>query len=438
MSSSRGRALVFLIRLAVFVLVFTALAEVWLRTVTPASEIPNHILDSHSQIFRFDPTGRPQGLQTVGRLAHRAGHWRVNNAGWISAVDYLPAPERKRPLVALFGDSYIEGLLTDVDRHVDSCLPHLLRPAADAYAFGGAGWYLEQYVATSRYASSLFHPDVLVIFLNDGDVADSVRENGAVSPYMWQISAAGGRFAEVAPTAIYRMTSKARLAKQSAIVRYLRYNALLALPGMQNADIAQPPAGAAGASHSSSADAWRRLLPAANYMVGVLCAQHPGTPIVFVSHSDRYLPVEAVSTTPLFADALAVQAACKGRPQCHFLDLRLAFSRDWAAHHRRFEGADGAHWNAYANLVVARALADFIMANHLLDGTSSRVLTVEPNCMTRQALGRHSESLGKAVSRVQVGSRFGNRVAFRSAAYRFDFHLSPRGISIAPTSRTGH
>ena len=74
-----------------------------------------------------------------------------------------------------------------------------------------------------------------------------------------------------------------------------------------------------------------------------------------------------VSTTPLFADALAVQAACDGRPQCHFVDLRLAFSRDWAANHQRFEAADGGHWNAYANLLVAQTLSDYIENNHLLD-----------------------------------------------------------------------
>ena len=40
--------------------------------------------------------------------------------------------------------------------------------------------------------------------------------------------------------------------------------------------------------------AWRDLLPAADFMVGRLCAQHPGTPIIFVAggHSDRYLPLQ--------------------------------------------------------------------------------------------------------------------------------------------------
>ena len=60
--------------------------------------------------------------------------------------------------------------------------------------------------------------------------------------------------------------------------------------------------------------------------------------------------------------------AARGHPQCFFLDTRYAFSRDWATHHERFEAADGSHWNAYANRVVARTLADFITEKGLLDG----------------------------------------------------------------------
>ena len=39
----------------------------------------------------------------------------------------------------------------------------------------------------SRYAEERFQPDVLVIFVDDGDVSESLRENGVISPYWWQI-----------------------------------------------------------------------------------------------------------------------------------------------------------------------------------------------------------------------------------------------------------
>ena len=373
MSSSRsGRPLRFLVRAAVFVLVFGVVAEVWLRTVMPASETPVSYQQQPATILRFDPHGPTSGLYTVGRLCLRGGRWRINNAGWNSAVDYAPAAERRRPLIALFGDSYIEGMLTDTDQHIDAYLPRML-PGVDSYAFGYSGWYLEQYVAVSRFARPRFLPDVLVIFIDGADVSDSLRENGVPSPFFWQIGARGASFEELPPTASYAPSRKQVLAKKSALVNYLRYNAKLTLPGVRKAAIPQPATGAGAPSEDDAVgvvapadDAWRDLVPAADFMVGRLCEQHPGTPIVFVAHSDRYLPVQDIVRTPLFPDGQAVEAACKGRRQCSFIDLRNAFSVDWARNGVPFESADGGHWNAYGNRLVARTLADFITENSLL------------------------------------------------------------------------
>jgi hypothetical protein len=378
MSSSRKRgSFAFLVRVAVFALVFGAVAEIWFRTVMPACEMPDLYQQQPATIYRFDPYQSTVGLYTVSRLCRHAGWWRINDAGWNSTVEYLSAAKRKRPLVALFGDSYIEGLLSDADKHVDAYLPKML-PGTDSYAFGVSGWYLEQYVAVSRYARERFQPDVLVIFIGGGDVSDSLRSNGVVEPYWWQIGPRGASFEELSPTAVKTVTRKVRLAKMSAVLRYLRYNARLTLPGMPNAGVSQPGAeggapgegGAAGAVGPTDS-AWRNLVPAADYMVGLLCVEHPGTPIVFVFEGDRYLPPQAVAGAPVSADVSAVRQACRTRSQCFVLDLRPVFSRDWAANHRSFEAADGAHWNAYANRLVAGALARFVTDRGLLDDIES-------------------------------------------------------------------
>lgn len=373
MSSSRERgALALLVRVAVFALVFTGFAEVWLRTVMPACRIPLSYQQQPATIYRFDQAESGSGLFTVGRFCLRGGQWRVNDAGWNSAIDYQSAA-RQRATIALFGDSYVEGFLTDADQHVDAHLSGML-PGTASYAFGLSGWYLQQYAAVSRYARARYQPDVLVVFVDDGDVADSLRENGVVSPYWWQIGTQGSSFEEIAPTAAYRASRKAVLAKKSALVNYLRYNAKLALPGMSGAAIAQPEASAGQALPSEvqgpanrAAHAWRQLLPAAAFMVDRLCADNPGTPIIFAVNEARYLPVHDIPSTPLAPDIEAIRIASRSQPQCFFLDLRYPFSRDWAAHRVRFEAADGGHWNAYANRLVARTLADFITENRLLD-----------------------------------------------------------------------
>jgi hypothetical protein len=327
-------------------------------------------------VVRYDPLRFTQGASTFGRLCVGSTRWSINNAGWNSAEDYTSASESGRPLVALFGDSYIEAFQTDPEQHVDAVLQRML-PGTSAYAFGFSAWYLEQYVAVARYARQRFQPDVIVIFTDQGDVSDSIRENGVVSPFSWQIASLGGSFVQVPPTEVYVATIKSRLAKRSALVNYLRYNARLALPGMNNAAVAQPtidlgsadglqPA-TAGSGTQTPADArWRTLLPAARYMVQTVCQENPGTPIIFASHGERYLAPSEVASAPLSADARAVREACAGNNQCSFLDLRSSFSIDWAEHGVRFESADARHWNAYANRVVARTLADFITKNSLL------------------------------------------------------------------------
>jgi hypothetical protein len=107
-------------------------------------------------------------------------------------------------------------------------------------------------------------------------------------------------------------------------------------------------------------------MPAADFMVRILSEQRLDTPIVFVAHGARYRQVADVVRTPLYPDGRAVEAACASHPRCHFLNLRYAFSRDWTTHHIRFEAAGGEDWNAYANRLVARTLADFITVHHLL------------------------------------------------------------------------
>ena len=74
MSSSRlGRPSRFVVRAAIFFLVFGVVAEVWLRTVMPACETPVPYQQQPSTIYRFDPHGPTSGLYSVGRLCLRGG-----------------------------------------------------------------------------------------------------------------------------------------------------------------------------------------------------------------------------------------------------------------------------------------------------------------------------------------------------------------------------
>ena len=73
-----------------------------------------------------------------------------------------------------------------------------------------------------------------------------------------------------------------------------------------------------------------------------------------------------MSGAALAPEMEALREACAGHMQCHFLDLRMAFSLDWARHHEGFEALDGAHYNAHADAVAAQAIAAYIDAHGLL------------------------------------------------------------------------
>ena len=358
-NSRRGGAFTLLVRVALFALVFGGVSEVWFRTVMHASEQPVNYQQQPSTVFRWDPRGPTSGRITEGQLCRPLGHWRVNKAGWISSIEYAPADKRKRPLIALLGDSYVTNSYMDTDQHIDAYVQEML-PGSDCYAFGVPGWYLEQYVALTRYVRRQFSPDVLVILVDYGDVTQSIRDNGVVSPFWWQISSRGTSFEEVSPSALYTGAGrKKRLASKSALVRYVRFNRGLRLPGMLPPPAALPEPAAVEAEYD--------LEPAADFMVGRLCSENPGTPIIFIADNGaRYLPAEDIASTPLFSEGVAIETACRGRAQCSFIDLRYTFSRDWATHHIRFEAPDRAHWNAYANRLVARTVADFVVRKNLL------------------------------------------------------------------------
>ena len=359
----------------VFVALFLAVSEVWLRYVTPASEQPAQHQNRTSLVYSFDPHTAHSGLYTVGRIPRRVATWHVNNAGWMSPYQYV----RRQPggaLVALFGDSYVEGFNVPQAQHLDVDMHRRLGPQVPVYAFGLSGWYLEQYAATARYVRATYDPSVIVILIGDGDVSASLSSEGEY-PYWYHVTPSGSGYREVPPSKVLVESRKANLARKVALLRYLRYNAKVQLPFVHGNDVQGAPINGAadagvGASTPGSAIApsQRSLveaqLPVARFLVDRLCVDNPGVPIVFAVRGARYLPVGAVSGAALAPEMEALREACAGHMQCHFLDLRMAFSLDWARHHEGFEALDGAHYNAHADAVAAQAIVAYIDAHGLL------------------------------------------------------------------------
>jgi hypothetical protein len=354
----------FIARSTLFLIVLAIVAEVFFRTIVPATSLPAGYMGPHDDIFRFDVTWVTHGVNTHGRFGLRPAKWRVNNAGWNSMFDYSPPAEKVRPRVALLGDSFIEGFPTDVGQHVDSYLYRDAGGKADVYAFGGSGWYLAQYVALSRYVTEHFAPDTFVIFMNYHDIQDSLREYGVKTPYAYQITQDGTGFRELKPLVHFAFGKRSRLLRRSAIVRYVRGNLGITW-GRKDAvveDVNLRPGAPAGATDAVSPLVQR----AADYMVARLVKEHPGSAFVFVVDTDRQRVYAGESMEGLRPEFDALKRAVRGHPTVHILALDPVFRRAYARGQQRFEGADGTHWNAYGNQVVADAVDEYLTAHGLL------------------------------------------------------------------------
>jgi len=354
----------FALRLGVFLFVLAVVAEVFFRTIIPATSLPGSYMDPRDEIFRFDSTWVTSGTNTHGRFGLRPAAWRVNSAGWNSQFDYTSSQEKERPRIALLGDSFIEGFPTDVDTHVDAYLHELAGGQADVYAFGRSGWYLAQYVALARYAEQRFAPDIYVIFLNYQDIQDSLRENGVKTPYAYQITQDGAGFRELEPPVRFVFTPRSKLLRRSAIVRYVRGNLRLTWGRteavVEDANL-RPGGGAAEAQEASPL-----LQPAADHMIERLVTEHPGRDFLFVVDGDRDAIYAGDAVDPPRPELDVLRRAVQGHANVRILDLQPVYRAVYARDRRRFDGADGNHWDAYGNRVVAEAVFIALTADQQL------------------------------------------------------------------------
>ena len=352
--------------------VLALLLELVFRRRLVATSYPTSRQDPADLILRFDTAGLNSGVGSQGPLARNRVRWRINNDGWNCEFDYTPRSS-SRPRIALLGDSFIEGLATDVSDHIESYLHRAFNGRADVYAFGRSNWYLEQYVAVSRYVEEKFSPDVYVIFLNVFDVWWSLREKGITSPYLFQICRSGDGFVELKPTAICRSrrTGVRRLAERSALFRYLRNNLELRQwlqrgRGRRFATTREKIDRADEQPQQPQGQDAVLLRDATSYLVRTLVAEHPRKTIIFVESSDRpsvYLGRSEPRRSP---EVEAVEDECDHYDSCCLFDLWPVYVADYARNHHRFEAYDDSHWNQHANQVIAQGLFDFLQERRLL------------------------------------------------------------------------
>lgn len=340
----------FAVRVAVFLGVFLLVAEVFFRTVLPASEMPVSRYDAAHGILRYDPSIQQQGRYSSGRYAQALGSWHINASGWNSHREYLPAAERRKPAVAYFGSSFVEGFYNLLDENIAFVMEKLGGGRYDVYNFGMSDSVPSEHLEVAAYARDAFGPEVMVFFCSPWHVAATLIP--APGRQRWQLTDGVVSKRPLVP----RNTSRLRaLGRRSALLRYLIFNAEFRPEFAPGSAAAKPFGGNAAQGGSATELPPADLKALAETMVQRAVREHPKAKVVFVTGGPH------MSDAPPVMDpaSRAVAQACAAHGADH-IDLSTVFHAHWLAHHERFDFAHNFHWNALAFRIIAERLDAYV------------------------------------------------------------------------------
>ena len=347
------------------ILLILILLELVFRFVIPAANKPDLLYDRQEGIIHFDASANSRGVFTVGRFALQRGHWRVNNYGWNSPVDYKKEKDGKLR-IAVIGDSFIESLMVDNTKTYPSLIRNYSLNSWDVYSFGISGAPLSQYLNMSRYVARHFDPDIFVINLvyNDFDESLSGLKD---TPYFEKLAIdAAGKVTEVQPKP-YHISKHKKLMKRSALVRYLYDNLKLRYVLTEKfGRKAQAQSLNANVNVGAIAQNKAKLDLLIRYVFGKLRSENPGKDILLVLDGPRFDIYNSAlgKSNVLFMNRLVSQAATS----CHLalLDLTPVFASDYQKHRRAFNSGYDSHWDEYGHKVTADTLYRLILKHRLL------------------------------------------------------------------------
>lgn len=349
--STPGRWLLLLLSTLLTLGVF----EMFFRWVLPAAQQPLIEYDRAFNIPRYQSDGHREGISTTGRWCERPVHWRINNDGWNSAIDYAPAGDRGKPLVAIIGDSYIDALQVNVGESVADELRRRQEGRREVYSFGFSGAPLSEYLQMSRYVREVFRPEVLVFNLVYNDFDESLREM-APRPYFLQLSQGAGGLEE-APPKPYEPSRIKRLAARSAIVRYLWLN--LHLPDLLQSWKAPQvdPDRFYGNVDAVELQRHRELVERATFdLVDRIRQENPDTEIIFMMDAPRTDIYEGKPGEGRLGWLHQLMRRACERSGCRFLDLTTPFRERYERDHVPFNFPNDYHWNEAGHALAAEVL----------------------------------------------------------------------------------
>lgn len=356
MRSSRREMARLGIRLLGFAGLALLLGELFFRFVIPAGDAPYQVLDQQFFVKHYDTQKAVDGQYAFDRLSKERPRWHINSAGYNCLREYeAPYPGRK-PVVTVIGDSYVQGFHVGVTRTVTADLQQLFGDAVDVYTMGETAAPLSQFWSVARCAHARYAPDLLVFLVSDSDLDFSIANYHRDRQFL-QVERQDNEFRQLPATQPFRSSRLRRLLKNSAIIRYVTFNAKVEIT--QGLRRATPVT----VTKERDEDLFAR---SAAYIVRSMCEEFPATPMVFMIHP-AVADLQAGKPPHVPVIRRWLEDAVAEHPQARVLDLGPAFASQYALDSQRFDFPGEGHWNAHAHNLCARTLADFLRVEGLWD-----------------------------------------------------------------------
>ena len=335
------------------------------RFIFPASDYPYFNFDSKYDILKYDSTVDSRGLFTIGPFAKQRAHYRINNYGWNSEIDYTAEPNK--PLIAIIGDSYIEAFQVDPINSISSKLRQLCNGNYAIYSFGFSGAALTQYLQMSRYANRNFKVDILVINVVHNDFDEMLRSVKYSKGFLY-MDDSGDHMKELpveppAPTAGYRYC---KLLCRSNLFRYLYNNCHIGYTYQRFKEMLSfKPAPIYNGN--IDVDRTRSLRPkiddALEYVMNRFKVENPSKRLIFMIDADRQSIYNDNANSNIIWMNHLLRDKC-AKFGFEFIDLDDYFRKIYSVDHVHFESPYDWHWNEHGHEAAARALYDTISSKH--------------------------------------------------------------------------
>lgn len=334
------------------------LLELFFRFIIPAAETPQPFFDERELIYKFDTTAKREGLYTIGKAAQQRGHWRINNYGWNSGIDYVEQREKK--LIAIFGDSYIEAYQVDINKSYPSLLRKTFSDIYEVYSFGRSGAPLSEYLNYCRYANRHFNPDILIFNMVHDDFDESIFQLNPNDVHMLTLNINDSIITENIPKPNFSFLQynwKKRIILKSALFRYVYIN--LHLPqtiGSINISAKNQKIFNANVDVAKLEENKSLIIKSIDYILQKIYEENPTKRIIFIidaPRNDIYCNNLKNSNVLFLHDILKKYCFKYG---FEYIDLILPMENDYKNHQIKFNSELDFHWNEYGHRFVSNQI----------------------------------------------------------------------------------